>query len=457
MRSVNSERILVVDDDESMRDMLSIMLRKEGYDVAATESGREALRLLSEAEYDCIITDIRMRGVDGHELLREIKRLDPESCVMMMTAYSSVESVVEALRDGAADYFVKSRTTTEEIKLRLRKVLESERLRRENIRLRTELRRQAKATELVGESPAFRRLLEVIDRVAAAESTVVITGESGTGKELVAREIHLRSPRAEGPFVTISCGALPENLLESELFGHLKGSFTGAHKDKQGLFQVANGGSLFLDEVGETSAAIQVKLLRALQEREVVPVGGTRPVPIDVRLLAATNSDLEQAVSKGTFRPDLYYRLNVIPVRVPPLRERGGDITRLVDYFIRQYCQAYDLPLKKIDGDALEALQAYDWPGNVRELQNTIERAVVLHDGTSIALVDLPERVQRPLSVAAGRGDPGADRTLREMEREEIRRLLAETGGDKSKVADVLGVHLSTLYRKIKAHGIDDV
>lgn len=454
---MSDERILVVDDDESMRDMLSIMLRKEGYDVTLAGSGQEALQRVGEFGFDCIITDIRMRGVDGHELLREIKKLDPESCVMMMTAYSSVESVIEALRDGAADYFVKSRTTTEEIKLRLRKVLESEQLRRENVRLRRELGRRGRPTELIGDSPAFRRLLEVIDRVAGAESTVVIAGESGTGKELVAREIHLRSPRANGPFVTINCGALPETLLESELFGHLRGSFTGAHKDKQGLFQVANGGSLFLDEVGETSGAIQVKLLRALQEREVVPVGGTKPVPIDVRLLAATNTDLEQAVAEGAFRADLFYRLNVIPIRVPPLRERIEDIPRLVDHFIKLYCEAFSIPLKTITGDALEVLQTYSWPGNVRELQNTIERAVVLHEGSSIERADLPERVLTRAPAPVGPVQDRGERSLRQLERDEIERLLAETGGDKTKVAQVLGIHLSTLYRKIRAYGIDDV
>jgi DNA-binding NtrC family response regulator len=443
-----AERVMIVDDEESIREWLSIALRKQGYEIDCAQNGEEALRLFKQDKYDAIITDIKMPKVDGLELLREIKSIDPSASVIMTTAFGSMESAIEALRGGASDYITKP-FKIEEVKLRLEKIVESERLRRENVYLKTELKKREEERKIIGDSPALEAVLTMVERVAKSESTVMILGESGTGKELIAREIHNRSPRADRPFVTINCGALPETLLESELFGHKKGSFTGAIKDKLGLFQVADKGTFFLDEVGETSPGIQVKLLRVLQEKEIVQIGGTSPIKVDVRVIAATNEDLDEKMRAGDFRKDLFYRLNVIPLRIPSLKERREDIPLLVDYFLDKYCAKMGIALKKISSSAMQVLMQYAWPGNVRELENAIERAIVLQEGDTVKIGDLPERMlQEPPRQVFG--------SLREKEREAIISALEEAGGNATRAAKNLGIHPSTLYRKLKKYDLEE-
>ncbi|HET9888031.1 MAG TPA: sigma-54 dependent transcriptional regulator, partial [bacterium] len=385
-------RILIVDDEESLRRFLTILLKKEGYEITAVPNATEALAAFQKSSFDAVLTDIKMPGMSGIELLRAIRGLDASVPVVVMTAYASLDTAIEAVNQGAFHYFIKQ-AKNEEIKLVLRRALEMQRLRNENKTLRYELRRSQGSRKIIGKSQKIQDVFETVRKVAKSDSTVLLCGESGTGKELFAREIHRASRRAEGPFVSINCGALPENLLESELFGHVKGSFTGAIRDKEGLFTVATGGSFLLDEVGETSQAIQVKLLRVLQERETIPVGGQKPIKVDVRVIAATNADLEKSVERGLFRADLFYRLNVIPIVLPTLRDRPEDIPLLVDYFLKEYCRIAERSLLPIDEDALEALSKYEWPGNVRELENVIERAVILEEEDRIRLESLPERI----------------------------------------------------------------
>ncbi|MFH1680750.1 MAG: sigma-54 dependent transcriptional regulator, partial [Candidatus Eisenbacteria bacterium] len=329
-------RILIVDDEESMCQFLSIMLRKEGHEVRTANSGKEAIRVVADEPFDVVITDIRMAGVDGLDVLSGVKSTDPSLPVIILTAYASQETAIEAVNRGAF-YYLTKQAKNDEIKLVIRKAIEHRKLRVENRLLKREIRLHHDTRKAIGRSPNMEEVYRLVQRVAACDSTVLIYGESGTGKELVAREVHFASARADGAFVSINCGALPESLLESELFGHVKGSFTGAVRDKDGLFTVAQGGTFLLDEVGETTPVIQVKLLRVLQEREIIPVGGTRPISVDVRLVAATNADLEKKVQEGTFRADLFYRLNVIPIHIPPLRERREDIPLLVDHFLKRF------------------------------------------------------------------------------------------------------------------------
>jgi len=441
-----SERIMIVDDEESIREWLSIALKKEGYETNSAENGREALKLFKQDRYDAIITDIKMPKLDGLGLLKEIKTIDPAANVIMTTAFGSMESAIQALRGGASDYITKP-FKIEEVKLRLEKIIESERLKRENIYLKTELKKIEEKRQIIGKSAPLMNVLAMVDKIAKSDSTVMIYGDSGTGKELIAKEIHKRSLRTDRPFVTINCGALPEALLESELFGHKKGSFTGAIKDKQGMFQVADKGTFFLDEVGETSPGIQVKLLRVLQEREIVQVGGTSPIRVDVRVIAATNENLEEKMEQGEFRNDLFYRLNVIPLRIPPLKERREDIPLLTNYFLKKYCAKMGVPLKKVSAGATQLMMRYSWPGNVRELENAIERAIVLQEGDTVRIGDLPEKMihEAPKQVFG---------SLKEKEREAIASALEETGGNTTKAARTLGIHPSTLYRKLKKYGI---
>ena len=441
------ERVMIVDDEESIREWLSIALKKEGYETKCAEDGEEALKLFKKDRFDAIITDIRMPKLDGLELLKEIKGLNPSANVIMTTAFGSMESAIEALRGGAADYITKP-FKIEEVKLRLEKIMESERLKRENIYLKAVLRKKEGEKKIIGKSPAFMSVLAMVDKISKSDSTIMIYGESGTGKEIMAKEIHNRSNRTDRAFVTLNCGALPETLLESELFGHKRGSFTGAVKDKAGLFQVADKGTFFLDEVGETSPGIQVKLLRMLQEREIVPVGSTSPIKVDVRLIAATNEDLEKKMDDGEFRKDLFYRLNVIPLRIPPLSDRREDIPLLVDYFLKKYCTKMGVPLKKISSGALQIMMRYSWPGNVRELENAMERAIVLQEGDTVRIGDLPEKMiqETPKQVFG---------SLKEKEKEAIASALEETGWNATKAARTLGIHPSTLYRKLKRYGMD--
>jgi DNA-binding NtrC family response regulator len=444
------EKILIVDDEKSMCQYLSIMLKKEGYQVKVTNSGKKAISLVKESNFDVIITDIKMDGMDGIEVLTAVKEIDPTLPVIIMTAYASQKTAIEALNRGAFYYLIK-RAKNEEIKMVIRSALDMHRVKSENKFLKKQLKQKDDFKNIIGKSEEIQRVFKLVDKVADTDSTILICGESGTGKELIARAIHYRSNRVNNPFVSINCGALPENLLESELFGHVKGSFTGAIRDKEGLFKVANGGTFFLDEVGETSPAIQVKLLRVLQEREIIPVGGTAPIKVDCRLIAATNADLENAVKEGNFRADLYYRLNVIPIVIPPLRDRHDDIPLLVDHFL-MHASERSGRRRTISKDAMELLTNYDWPGNVRELENVVERAVILQEGNEIQVEDLPDRVRNHSRERRKLVMEKAQMTLEELEKEYLISVLEETNWQKKKASAILGINASTLYRKIQRY-----
>ncbi len=450
MNDTESARILVVDDEESMRRFLTILLEKEGHVVTCLRSGGEALARLQQESCDVLITDLRMPGMSGVELLEKARELDPTLPVIVLTAFASEASSVDAMAKGAFQY-VEKKAKNDEINLVVKNALSMRRLQSENLVLKTQLKTTHNERKIVGTSDEMAKVFKMVDRVAATDATILIHGESGTGKELIAREIHYRSHRSNGPFVSINCGALPKDLLESNLFGHIRGSFTGAIKDQQGLFTVSENGTFFLDEVGEMTAATQVKLLRALQEREIIPVGGTKPIKINVRLIAATNADLEREVAEGRFRTDLFYRLNVIPISLPPLRSRRDDIPLLVDHFLRRFAQGEP---KKISRDALESLMRYDWPGNVRELENVIERAVILNDGGPVEQVDLPEKVVQGPSRKGRLVIDTPCLTLDELEREYITKVLQYTSWQKKRASEILGINPSTLYRKLLSWGM---
>ncbi len=448
---MTGEHILVVDDEQSMTEFISILLGKDGYRVTAVNSGVEALEKAQETRVDCVITDIKMPGIDGIAVLDGIKRIDPSIPVIIMTAFASRQSAIDAVNKGAFQYLEKS-ANNDEIKVAVKNALRMRKVQSENQLLKRQLKRSHDDRPIIGKSEEMMAVFKMVDKVAETDSTILIYGESGTGKELIAREIHYRSKRASGPFVSINCGALPKDLLESNLFGHVKGSFTGAIRDQDGMLKVAEGGSFFLDEVGETSPATQVKLLRALQEREIIPVGGTKPIKIDVRLIAATNADLERQVTEGRFRADLYYRLNVIPIRLPSLRERRDDIPLLVDHFLRKCCGE---ELKICAREAMELLIKYDWPGNVRELENVIERAVILNEGGVIGVDDLPIKIR---TGGLRRGSLVIDSpsmTLEELEREYILKVLNHTNWHKKRASEILGINASTLYRKLQAYQME--
>ncbi len=446
------EKILIVDDEESMVQFLSILLSKEGYEVHVARSGRDALQKAEEENFDVVVTDIKMPGeIDGLGVLSGVKKVDPSIPVVIRTAFASQKSAIEALNRGAYQYLEKS-AKNDEIRLVIKNALAMRRVQSENVLLKRQLKRTDDAKEIIGHSEQIQKVLKLVERVADSDSTILIVGESGTGKELIAKRIHYLSRKCDGPFVSINCGALPKDLLESNLFGHVKGSFTGAVRDQEGLLAVAGGGSFFLDEVGETLPATQVKLLRALQEREIIPVGGTKPRKIDVRLIAATNADLERAVSENRFRADLYYRLNVIQIRLPALRERKEDIEEMVEHFLKKLTAGKEP--KTLSKESRDVLLAYDWPGNVRELENVIERAVILTDSGVIAPEDLPERV---LEGGKGRGSLIIDNptmTLDELEREYIMKVLHHTSGQKKRASEILGINPSTLYRKLLSYGL---
>ncbi|MDH3216737.1 MAG: sigma-54 dependent transcriptional regulator [Candidatus Krumholzibacteria bacterium] len=449
------ERILIVDDEKSMCQFLSIMLRKEGYVITAVSNGKKGLDQIKNHKFDLVVTDIKMSGMDGIALLSEIKKMDRSIPVIIMTAYASQKTAIEAVNHGAFHYLIKH-AKNDEIKMVVRNALDMKRVRTENMLLRRQLTKSSDLKTIIGKSEEIEKVFSLVDKVADTDSTILIGGESGTGKELIARAIHFRSHRANNPFVSINCGALPENLLESELFGHVKGSFTGAIRDKEGLFKVAQGGTFFLDEVGETSPTIQVKLLRVLQEREIIPVGGTNPIKVDVRLIAATNADLEKAVSHEKFRADLYYRLNVIPIQLPPLRRRKDDIPLLVNHFLKKFNENLKLEAQKgIYKDAMDVLINYNWPGNVRELENVIERAVILEETSEIQVESLPDRLlsrdTSPQSLITDR----AQVTLEELEKEYLIKVLEDTNWQKKRASSILGINASTLYRKIQRYGLE--
>jgi two-component system response regulator PilR (NtrC family) len=445
-------RILVVDDEESMRQLLEIALGKEGYRLTLAESGRKAIEAFDKASYDLVISDIKMPDMSGVEVLRHVKETDPTVPVIMVTAYASAETAVEALRLGAYDYLTKP-FKLEELKTNIRNALEKVRLKRENESLKRELKKSQGLDSMLGGSRAMLELFEHIKSVAATNSTVLITGESGTGKELAAKAIHARSTRAAEPFVSINCGAVPETLLESELFGHLKGSFTGATTNHKGLFEVAHRGTILLDEIAEMSPTMQVKFLRVLQEKKIRRIGSTEELEVDVRILAATNKDLEQGVRERTFREDLYYRLNVIPIHMPPLRERREDIPLLASHFLAKACASTKKNVSKISEEAMERLSAYDWPGNVRELENVIERAVALETSGVVLPDRLPEKIRGfggspapPAEDASGDvfPDEGVDfgERVASLEKKLLAEAMDKAGGVQSKAARLLNMNL---------------
>ncbi len=447
--------ILVIDDEQGILDTLRILLKNEGFDVATAQGGKAGLEALKAAAPDIVLTDIRMPQVSGIDILAAVKEQDPETPVVLMTAQASLQSAIQAVNQGAFHYVQKPFSNDEIIAL-CRRAAEVRRLKSENKQLKQEIRRRERSglIEPIGKSRLFQEVLTLAKQVAPTESTVLIQGESGTGKEVIARYIHELSARSEGLFLSINCGALPESLLESELFGHVKGSFTGAVRDKQGLFAAARGGTFFLDEIGEMAPATQVKLLRVLQERECIPVGGTEAIPVDVRLVAATNRDLEDDIKRGRFRTDLYYRLNVIAIHLPPLRDRRDDIPIFVDAFLKRIAKEHDDTIKRLAQDAIEAIMAYDWPGNVRELENALERAVVLTKSDAIPLSAIPakvtERKAEPLVAERAHVNP----TLDVIERAYIQWVLQAEGGNKTRAAEVLGIDPSTLYRKLSVHPV---
>ncbi len=444
-------KVLVVDDEESMCKFMEIMLKKEGYSVSTSQDGPNALEHIKSENYDLVIADLMMPEMSGLELLTRAKSANPEIDFIMMTAFASVDSAIEALKKGAFDYVTKP-FKVDEIKIAVRKSLEQKKVARENVQLKQQLQTKSDFTCFIGNSPEIVKLKKMADRIAQADSTVLIEGESGTGKELIAKAMHYHSFRSDKPFVTINCAALPENLLESELFGHVKGSFTGAIRDKEGLFKVADGGTFFLDEVGMTSPAIQAKLLRVLEEKEITPVGGTAPIKVDVRLIAATNADLEQQVKLGNFRADLFYRLHVIPIVIPPLRERKDDIKLLSTYFVKKYCQKMQSEQKSISDEAMKRLLSYQWPGNVRELENAIEHAVLLSRSNQINTEDLPQKTIEEKGIDLVTETPPTAPVLEIIEKAYIFWVLNQTGWQKSKAASILGIDASTLYRKIEKY-----
>ena len=448
---MNKPNILVVEDEELMRSILRKLLENEGYHVLTADSAENALEIFSTTDIELTLTDIRMAGMDGLELLDQLKNIENEALVIIMTAYSSIDSAIAALRKGAYDYITKP-FVNEDLLQTVRNALRTKELFKENRALRRELENKYSFSEIIGNSASLQAVFRLIEKVSATNASILIQGESGTGKELVARAIHQHSPRFNKPFVAINCGALPESLLESELFGHTKGSFTGAIADKKGLFRAADGGTLFLDEIGEIPLSLQVKLLRALQEHEITPIGSTVPVKFDARIVAATNRNLEEEVGKGNFREDLFYRLNVIEVFLPPLRERREDIPLLAKHFVGKAAKEQKQIEKPISKEAMGALINYNWQGNIRELQNALERAFILSN-SEIDLESLPPKLKINSTQGFEIRDPdGLNPTLEEVERRYVLEILKTVNQDKTLAANILGIDLSTLYRKLKRY-----
>jgi len=441
---MGDQNVLVVEDEELMRTILRQLLEDSGYSVFTADSAEAGYSVFSQNDIAVTLTDIKLAGSDGLTLLDRIKSVDPDSLVIVMTAYSSVDTAVAALRKGAYDYVTKPFVNADILQT-VKNAINQRQLFKENRALRRELRNAHYPSEIIGNSEKLRSVFNMIEKVADTNANVLILGESGTGKELVARALHFNSSRASEPFLAVNCGAMPEHLLESEFFGHVRGAFTGAVSDKRGIFGAANGGTLFLDEIGEMPPPLQVKLLRALQEREVLPVGSSVPVKFDARIVAATNKDLDEEVSLGNFREDLFYRLSVIEISLPPLRERAEDIPALCKFFVNRTAREQNAAERPIAPDALEDLKKYSWPGNVRELENVIERAFIL-SGDEIGRDSLPEKITAIKKNAAD------SRSLEAFEKRYILEVLDSTDQDKIAAAAILGIDLSTLYRKLKRY-----
>jgi two-component system, NtrC family, response regulator HydG len=439
-------KLLIVDDELSVRDSLGKWFREEGYEVATTENASDALTRLAQQRWDAALVDIKMHGTDGIELQRRMRELDPELVVIIMTGYASVETAVAALKNGAYDYVTKP-LDPDEIAQLVKNAIAHKRTAQENVLLREAVAEVARPGDLIGQSGPMRKILDAIDTVGPTDATVLVTGESGTGKELVARAIHQASPRKLHPLVVIHCGALTETLLESELFGHEKGAFTGAQYRKKGKFEIAEGGTVFLDEIGDITLKTQTDLLRVLQEREITRVGGNQTIKVDFRCIAATNKDLEKLIEEGKFRPDLFYRLNVFRIELPPLRERRDDIPVLVDHFVRKFSLAMNKRITRVSASAMNQLQQQPWLGNVRELENAVERAMVVGQEPELREEDFIFKTQ------SAPGSSGESKSLEDMERAHILRVLEECGGNQSHAAEILDIDRVTLYHKLKKYG----
>ncbi len=451
-------RILVVDDERSMREVLFSMLKKEGYDVAVADGGEVAIETARREAFDAVITDVRMPKVDGLQVLRAIKELSPNTVVIVITAFGSSETAVEAMKLGAYDYITKP-FKYDEVTLNIKRALERKRLRDENLNLKRQLETHYRFENIIGKSPKIVEVFDTIRKIAETHSTAMITGESGTGKELVAQAIHFNSLRRDKPFISVNCGAIPEGLMESELFGHVKGAFTGAVANKVGLFSAADGGTLFLDEITEIPLLLQVKLLRAIQEREIRRVGDTKDTKVDVRLIAATNKDLEAAVGDGTLREDLFYRLNVIPIHLPALRQRREDIPLLVAHFLQKYGKELGREVRGVAPEALALLEQYHWPGNIRELENVVERALVLGTGEILGVEALPDSLRRqrqPRGIDLELPEEGMDldATLDQIEARLLTKALDRTKGVQTRAADILRLSFRQFRYKLQKHGL---
>lgn len=452
------EKILIVDNEKSMRDFLSIVLKKEGYLVETAEDGDHALKCFEKDIFDLVLTDMKMPRVSGLELLKALKGVSPETVIVMMTAFASTETAIEAMKEGAYDYLTKP-FQIDEVKLIIKNALERKKLRQENTTLRRELKGQATFTQIIGKSEKMNKVLDLVRKVADSKSNILIYGESGTGKELIARAIHFNSSRRERPFVTVNCSALPETLLESELFGHMKGAFTGAIGNKEGLFEVAHEGSIFLDEIGETSLSIQVKLLRVLQEKEFRRVGGTKDLKVDVRIIAATNKELEKLVAEGKFREDLYYRLDVIPIVLPPLRERPEDIPLLADFFLRQFNHSLAKQIEGIEPEAMRLLVNHEWKGNVRELENAVERAVALASNKTLTVGDFSDGMLKqaqtiPIPATIPEEGLHLENLIGKIEKELLLKALQETHWVKKEAAKLLHINFRSFRYRLDKYGI---
>ena len=452
----NHGRVLIVDDDRAMCQLLIDLLREEGYETDVAYEGETALQKSRQSYFDLTITDLMMPKMRGVELVQRLREIDNGALVLLITGFGTIESAVEAMRAGAFHYVTKP-FRNEEILIQIKRALEQKRLEQEVQRLRTEVRAHYRFQNIIGQSVAMQKILETVAQVSDLPANILIEGESGTGKELIARAIHANSSRATGPFIAVNCAAIPETLLESELFGYVRGAFTDARKDRSGLFREANGGTLFLDEIGELPVTLQTKLLRVLEDKEVRPLGANQGEKVDTRVLSASNRNLEELVRSDKFRQDLYYRLNVIRIELPPLRHRGDDVPLLVRHFVEKFAAGAKHQVDGIDADALAALKNYDWPGNIRELEHMIERAVLLGKGSRIGLQDLPANV-------VGDGESSVvlaqaltrQLTLRDLEREYVAKVLDATNGNKTEAAKILGVDRTTLYRKLEEYKLKD-
>jgi DNA-binding NtrC family response regulator len=443
--TTENARILIVDDEEVVRESLASWFRDEGYQIDVADSAKSALAMLAHSNWDVFLIDIRMPGIDGLELQRKLKEAQPDATVIIMTAFASVETAVEGMKQGAYDYIIKP-FDPDDLEHTIRNAVERKKLVSENQQLRTKIDELNLLHEIVGTSPAMRRLLEQVAMVSASDTTVLIRGESGTGKELIARAIHANSDRRYMPIVVVNCGALSEGVLESELFGHEKGAFTGAQYRRKGKFEMADGGTLFLDEIGDVGLKTQVDLLRVIEEKKISRVGGNAEIPVNFRLIAATNKNLESMIGEGQFREDLYYRINVFSLTIPPLRERREDIPLLVDHFLKKFARSMNRSVAGISGAASQILMEHDWPGNVRELQNALERAVLVCKTEKIEPVDLPLHLNHTNGAAVGK-------SLAEIERQHIARTLQESGWNVYQAARLLEIDRVTLYNKIKKYG----